>query len=260
MYPPIKLQIDKLTIVAKSKDIKIDKVISINSLITEIIIPAIMIYEERAEIDFTSYGGRSNWNNRRFNINYEKSKEKIIINLRGAYFLTPNPMVNIKNLIIKLREHEILFHVTELDYQLSFEFNDKKKLYKEFLKSETGYCIKNGKEYGLNIRAYGKNKELMDSYSIGNTVYEIKLYHKSKQLHELEDKIKKETLKKYGQSPNLFRLELTFSRKSKVINQINNELLSGGFVNEKPLNELLAIKEKFKFSKNFIKFIKEINT
>lgn len=257
MYSDVILTPDKITLSIEHKDVSIEKVISVNAFITEIILPIIQIYEERADIEFTSFSGKYIWVCRRFSIVYDSKTKRILIQFRGAYFLITNAISIINLLLKKLNEMQTEFHITEADYQISFKSDSQRKLYNAFLKSETGYSCKDNIEKGLLINGYGKNVNQLDSYSISNTVFAVKLYNKTKQLKILDDKIKNETIKKYGESDNLFRLEIAYTRKSATIKKLNAELLKDSTIKNKSLDELINKTDKFKFNKNFIRKIQE---
>lgn len=249
---------DKLTLSISHKDVVIENVNSVSVFITEILIPLIQIFEERANIDFVSFASKYIWTCRRFSIVYDKKNNRILIQFRGAYFLILNSIATINLLLEKLNQLQVDYHITEIDYQKTFSYDNQSQLYKAFLKSDTGYsCTDDGAEKGFLINQYGKNVKQMDSLSISNSTYSVKLYNKSKQLKILDEKIKKETIEKYTNDDNLFRLELSYTRKSATVKKLNIELIEQPVIKDRSIEELVNKSDRFKFNQKFLKKIQE---
>ena len=158
----------------------------------------------------------------------------------------------------KLNQLQVDYHITEIDYQKTFSYDNQSQLYKAFLKSDTGYsCTDDGAEKGFLINQYGKNVKQMDSLSISNSTYSVKLYNKSKQLKILDEKIKKETIEKYTNDDNLFRLELSYTRKSATVKKLNIELIEQPVIKDRSIEELVNKSDRFKFNQKFLKKIQE---
>ena len=77
---------DKLTLSISHKDVVIENVNSVSVFITEILIPLIQIFEERANIDFVSFASKYIWTCRRFSIVYDKKTTEYLYNSEGHIF------------------------------------------------------------------------------------------------------------------------------------------------------------------------------
>lgn len=275
----INMSCDKLTLSIEPKKIDIEptigvKTISVNALITELILPIIAHTPElKRTTTFSQFNKDYHWNNETFHIFWRDGKS-ILPQFRGSFFNKPESVAVIETLMTALRQMGIDFHITECDYQTTFLTNEKEKLIKEMQKTKikrpvpinddglsVDELMKIPAEKGLVYYTYGRNPFIPETSGFKSTVYSINLYNKNIQLRqqsaEQSQNSKREFYTLYGNEKDMFRLEHSYTRKAITLARLNEEIQLTLKLPIKTLNELFNDTDKYTYTKKFLKLINQ---